>query len=254
MSHRLRKQFFYGLFFFSFWAILTLGIWFFFFRHVPSCFDKIQNQKEEGIDCGLVCSNVCIPSDLSRITQVGDITVFQIDSSHVSVFMKLKNGNDLWAARRFQYTFELFDAAGVLLKTIEKTDTIYGLELKDILIPNIDLGQPGSVASVKFTVHDPEWILTNDYKKPELQPQDQKLVVGADRVSIEGRLLNRDTIGFSRVTMIGVFFNQSGRMIGASQTVVNYIGPQETQDFSINHPPLGDLNTGRYELYVTAER
>ena len=50
---RLLKQFLYGVFYLAIIAAVGVGFYFHYDNAPPSCFDGIQNEGEQGIDCGL---------------------------------------------------------------------------------------------------------------------------------------------------------------------------------------------------------
>ena len=58
MSYKSRKQFFYGIIYLVIFGLIGAGIYFALTSKEATCFDGIQNQNEEGVDCGGSC-NTC---------------------------------------------------------------------------------------------------------------------------------------------------------------------------------------------------
>ncbi len=104
MSYKVRKQVSIGLVYFLILILLGAGAYFAFFQKKPTCFDKIQNQKEEGVDCGGPCVLSC-----------EHLTIKNIEVSEVK-FLSLKNN---------QYDFDAF-----FLK--EENEKQWALKLYDL--------------------------------------------------------------------------------------------------------------------------
>src|SRR5882724_8010535 len=95
---RRAKQIIYGIAFLLFWALIFTGVYFIFFHAAASCFDGVQNQNEEGIDCGSVCPTSCLPQTLAPIELVEPVKNFIVDQNHLSFLATVKNQNPAYAA------------------------------------------------------------------------------------------------------------------------------------------------------------
>src|SRR3989338_2478060 len=109
---RSGKQIIYG----SVYALILLGLAAWIFLSVsdtePSCTNGRRDEGEKGVDCGGVCRNICLPSDLRALRTSGEPKIFQPAPGRVSVLYELENPNQEFAARSFAYNLELPDASG----------------------------------------------------------------------------------------------------------------------------------------------
>lgn len=92
-------------------SLLVLGsALFFIIRARPTCFDKVQNQNETGVDCGGVCAQQC------RDTHLGIKTLwtktFAVRKGMYDVASLVENPNLDASIPQLNYTIELFDEAG----------------------------------------------------------------------------------------------------------------------------------------------
>jgi hypothetical protein len=253
MSRRLRKQFLYGLFYLVFWTIFIGGTYLLFLKPAPSCHDNIQNQKEEGVDCGQVCGIACIPKNIQALERSGSVVVFPIDASHVTLLVRVQNPNTAFAAKNFSYKYEIYDDAGALLtRPIEKSSFIYAGEFKYLIEPNIDVGKSTDINRIVLALDThPDWVPASDFPKPQLFAQDQRTMIDADKVRVEGVLLNRDALSFQNPELVTLIYSNTGELIGASRTILNAIAPNDTAPFAIDFPPLTNVNSSRTELFIS---
>jgi hypothetical protein len=260
------KQFLYGVFYLVFFAAIISGVYFLFIKPAPTCFDNIQNQGEQGIDCGGPCAKVC-ESQTKQISVVGSPTYFVLDKSHVGLLAQLSNPNSGYAAQSFAYEFSLYDSTGTLIQSFAGDSFIYAGEVKYILFPNVAVSSTdfgGNVSSsstasstnsgrVEFSVQNPDWVPASDLKgPPQLDISGVGVSVSGNTVNVSGQITNNDTISFSSVTIIALFHGKSGQLTGASETVLTNLAPGEKRTFSVVHPPIADVSTSAADVGVYA--
>lgn len=85
----------------------------YFFNPAPTCFDRIQNQEEEGVDCGGSCEKGCL-GDIKDIVVLWT-RFFQITSAHYDVAVLVENPNLFAGVRLVQYQIKLHDEKNVLV-------------------------------------------------------------------------------------------------------------------------------------------
>ena len=84
-----------------------------YFIDAPTCFDNIQNQGEEGIDCGGPCKMLCQagfapPQELWATSSL-------VVSNVYNLLAYVSNSNPGVAAPSISYDFRLYDANGILI-------------------------------------------------------------------------------------------------------------------------------------------
>lgn len=113
---RILKQLVFGAGYLVLFGFIAFGVY--RFRQVePTCFDKIQNQGEEGVDCGFVCGNTCLES-LAPI-EVRSSYLFKIAENKIlgndyDVLFEIHNPNTRFGASQLGYEINLFDTANEL--------------------------------------------------------------------------------------------------------------------------------------------
>jgi len=252
---RLLKQFLYGIFYLALWAMFFIGAYFLFFKSPPSCFDGKKNQTEEGIDCGRICGNICLPADLKRIEQVGQVKILFPEPSRIGLLARLRNPNPNHSARRVNFRLRVFDDRGEIFESFGTT-FVYAGELKylaqlALLPPGFE---PRRISRAELTLGDEEWAQVSDFYRPSLRLQEQNVIVEADKIRIEGKIRNEDTLTLSNVTILALFYGSQGQLAGFSETGLDNLFPSETRPFVILHPPLTDVNPSATQIFISAPR
>jgi hypothetical protein len=256
MDIRRAKQVIYG----SFYLIVVLGViaivWFSFLKPPPSCFDNVQNQGEQGVDCGGPCALACIPKDVQKLATVGDVLLFPSTPGHYTLLVQIANRNAGFAAPFVDYRFDLYDAAGTLLGSVPGTSYIYGGEVKYLLAPNVAV--PAEAASARLVMQDPTWVpseamgVVPNFNNP-------LSVTGSDvstsTITAHGHIVNGDVAAFTNIFIIAIFRGAADDApLGASQTVVDRLAPNEAQGFSVMYPSDARIDPSRTQFYAYALR
>src|SRR3989344_5453626 len=132
---------------------------YYFLKPKPTCNDGIQNQKEDGVDCGVPCA-AC------RVVRFEDIAVlsyqsFPIGDGSYDALAEIKNLNKDHGAPEFQYVFNFYNADKKLIGERSGKSFVLANQTRYIIESNIQL--PDSATLVDFTIKpDVSW------KKQEL--------------------------------------------------------------------------------------
>lgn len=254
MDRRPKKQLIYAASFFAFCAVLFSVFYFLFLKPAPSCFDGIQNQGEEGVDCGGPCAKVCIPQNIKPLVLADRILILRPAAGRISLLTQVSNPNYAYAARSFSYSFNLLDANGGVVQTFSGNSFIYAGEVKYVLIPNVALPSVQYV-NVDFKISGEDWVPAGDFAgPPKLNTTGAQTDVLAGRISVDGNITNVDTIPFSKVTIIAVFRGKLGEVAGASQTEVENLVPNVPRPFSVIHPPMQNIDVLGTKIFSYAAR
>ena len=250
---RLAKQFLYGLFFILFFSGIAFGFYRLFLKPAGSCFDTVQNQGEEGVDCGVVCGNICLPADLRQIEVVGAATVFHPSPDRVSVLAKIQNANAAVGARHFSYELHFYDDAGNALRMEQGDSFIYPREIK-YLAHFADSSGLEKAHRADIVIRDPQWAAADDFTAPHVTIVNYSASGGDKGLMVEGRVVNDDTIPLPTVTILAFFYGGFGQVAGVSKTELTGLAPKEARDFTIAHPAISQANTSKADVFVTASR
>jgi len=229
-------------------GILALGaivyIYETFFTTLPTCFDRIQNGTEQGVDCGGSCALVC--SNQARPPVVLWSRVFQTSPTTYTAAAYIENDNPGAGAKGAKYSFQLFDADNQLI--IERDGVV---DLPPVqTIPIIDVNIPvanRTPARVLFGFSNiPTWNKIAQGTIPALRISGQSLA--SDSSKLQATLTNDSITDARSVTVGAVLFDESGTALAASRSVVSVSRKSSTQ--VVFTFPGGVPNVVRAEITV----
>ncbi|TSC59511.1 MAG: Uncharacterized protein LiPW15_816 [Parcubacteria group bacterium LiPW_15] len=249
---RFLKHFFYGIFYLAILTGIGYLAFLMFIKPPASCFDNRQNQSEPGVDCGGPCAKICLPSTIRPLTLSGEAQLFSTNGLW-SVLFWPENPNPDYAITSFKYAVNIYDEAGLIVKTLSGDSFLYASEIKYIDIPAINLG--GSVpAKAEFQITDPVWIEAGKFSKPNLVVQSPSASISGNNVEYRGRIVNRDTVPFATVKVVAIFNDAMGNRAGVSETEIQSLAPGENKEFTILYPASLELNLDSIQPFVYAAR
>jgi hypothetical protein len=206
----------------------------FLFRTTPTCHDGVQNQGEQGIDCGGPCTILCR-------AQYSDPTILWTRSSKVlssgtySVLAYGTNPNIGVGAYNAPYTMTLYDANNVILA--QETGTTYippttnfavfldGININDKVPARIVFqfgsnfiwqkitGQEANIVPISKTI-------TNQDTAPK----------------VFATLQNTGSTPLANIESIAILYDANGNAIAFSKTKVDSIAPNASADIVFTWP------------------
>lgn len=134
LSWGFKKQlYFFGIF--AFVVLLIVGAAAYFLWPEPTCFDRRQNQDEDGIDCG---GASCVPCS----NQIKDLSTIwtrslKIADGFYDFAALVENSNPFLKAGRFTYLIKFYDSNNILIAIKENSTYAEPGEKFVIFEPNI---------------------------------------------------------------------------------------------------------------------
>ena len=250
--NRFLKQLVYGVGFLAVLGAVIFGFYLIFLKQPQSCFDKKQNQGEEGIDCGGPCEQFCVASDTKPVELLGKPRVFYVGGNS-SLLAQVQNPNSALALERFDYEFALKGDGGAVLKTISGSSFIYAREVKYLFVPRLDISA-AQVQSVDFVFKNPAWIPAEDFVKPVVRAQNFRTEPEGGDLAVSGTVINEHSRSVRSVSVIAVFYGKFGQSLGASQTVIDNVAVGESRPFTVRYPKDPDIVPEKTEVFVFALR
>jgi len=228
-----KKQATYGIIVIAFLVIVvSLPAYYLFFRHAPTCFDNIQNQDEQGIDCGGICTKVCAPQAQAPILHYQRF--FKVTDGVYSVVASIENPNTGVYAVNVPYVFRLYDADNV--QVAERRGSAYMLPstVFPIFESGVMTGQRIPVrASFEFT-DTPLW-QKKPYQLAKLVVIDQTLT-GSSTPRVDATIQNTEDYTVSNVEVVAVVYDDNNNAIAASHTIVDSLAPHATAQMVFTWP------------------
>jgi hypothetical protein len=249
---RLVKQLLYGLLYIAVFIGIPIGIYFALLKPAPTCWDGVQNGKEEGVDCGGNCPRACIPANLQPLQAFKGVKVMPLDAAHASVLVEVTNPNVDYAAPQFWYAIMFTDGTGAT-STLSGSSYIYGGEVRDLVFPNLAFeGDAVKEAAAVFSV--PQWVPASVWRRPALRIQHAATERKDGQLGVVGELVNDDSTGFPSVEVVAVFRGRFGEVAGVSRTVLENVLPGEPRAFTVLHPDIPGAELGATNVALSAVR
>lgn len=222
---RILKQLVFGAGYLVIFGFMVFGVYR-FVQVDPTCSDNIQNQGEEGADCGFVCGNTCLES-LEPI-EVQNSHLFKItendQGNDYDVLFKVYNPNARFGASQLEYEIDLFDVKNVLFLRKRGFSYILPGQAKYIFEPTIrTTNQQARRAELKIITVDWERLrggLGDDVRfavNAKEYVENQKPGVFSH---VNGTLFNASNFDFDRVDLVVVLY-KGDLPIRANRTNIN---------------------------------
>lgn len=249
MNRRL-KQFIYGLFYLALLSFIFWSFYLSFLKPGPNCFDKKQNQNEEGLDCGGVCKNLCFPKDFKDL-EITQEKIFRLDSNHVSFFAEVKNPNPEFAVKNFSYVLNIYNSKDEIIKTLKDNSFVFSNDLSHILIPNFEISS-NLVDRLELIIEkNINWVKKENFEKPNFSKSSLKIEKESNRIKFSGSLSNQTPFSFKDPQVLVILYNQFNNPIGSSLTVLDELSANASIPFAVYHPLISDANLDATKVFVS---
>jgi hypothetical protein len=190
----------------------------------PTCFDKRQNQEEEGTDCG----GPCIPCT----SDARDVVVlwarsFDVGGGNYETAALVENSNLNYHMPEMRYTFKIYDSKNSLLSAREGITYANPQEKFLILGEVVNLGSRKPARTTLETEYLSKW----KYIEPQRAPLvvSEKRYSGEPISSLRAYLYNQSLKIVRDVEVGSVLYDEKGAAYAASVTAVEEISPESGQ-------------------------
>ena len=250
------KQFGYGVLYLAVLGAIGFGIYVRYVRQAPSCFDHIQNQGEQGIDCGPVCGNIC--TGVLRPIQVSDAPspmLFMNAPGRATVLALLENHNADFGAAKLSYSFSFYDASHVLLESIPAEIFVYPGQKRYVALVNTAVPAATDSASIVVAT-SVAWVASSDMGLPPDLVFKNKTAASAasGTATVSAMLVNQENFSFSNIAIIAIFHAPDGTIVGASNTMVDRIDAATSVPVFLSYPTAASIDASATEFYAYALR
>ena len=254
MSNRFLKRLIFGVFYLAIFGGLSYSIYLLGIRGEASCFDGRKNQSESGIDCGGSCLS-CELKNLSPISFFGEPEILPINEESAAVFFQIKNPNESYGAKSFQYVLIFYDADGLKIKEVSGSTFIYPGRIKTIVEVPIVIASE-RVASVDLKVAGVDWSSAAEFGEPSIQSRNVKIEFPQkNQVKVTGLILNNNSFPLSSADIVVAVSDQLGIKVSASKTVVRDLEPFQERAFNVFLPLRGQfIESTATKVFVEAIR
>lgn len=212
----------------------------------PTCFDGLQNQNEEGIDCGGVCERIC-QDPLADLDVVWSRSFLVSDSIYNAVAY-IENPNSDLIARDVPYKFRIYDKDNILITERRGVVNLFSQPKTAIFISGINTRNRALGRTVFEFLEQPYWE-ESPYTDVQFGIENRNLDVSSyPELSLD--VVNKNTRSFRNIVLVAFIYNNSGEAVHVSQTVIDSLDLQESKSviFTWRDQFPGDNNSYQTEV------
>ncbi|MEK7195064.1 MAG: FxLYD domain-containing protein [Patescibacteria group bacterium] len=234
---RVQKQAIVGLLYVIIVGAVTIGV---YDLATPdaTCTDGIQNQKEEGIDCGTVCGVLCDPAPVAP--QVKSTQLLAVGSGDYDVVSEIVNPNNIYGSSKIGYVITLTDQDGKLIASEPGVFYIAPAQTKFLVRSSIK-AEPGAVsASIAITEAvwekvTPDGLLVNFPLRRESFTESRTPGAASQ---FEGVVFNDSDFDFNTVDVVVVVLDANEKVLGVNTTELRTVASRTERYFKVVWPTL----------------
>lgn len=241
--------------FLSFSAISVWGTYSVFIKAPETCFDTKQNQNEQGIDCGGVCTNVCVEVVVGQDLVLEEVSFVLGGSNQYDVLGRIANPNNDIGASEFRYTFELKDGSGRILATRSGRSYILPRESKSLIALNLETGAVPVIATLRLS--EVVWERASGYQQEPViniyQKRYGQIADGFGFSEVYGLLSNESPYDFRSIIIQVILRDASGKLLALNTTEMRTVISRESRDFKLVWPMSFPGTVDRVDMEVDAD-
>ncbi len=208
------------------------------FKPKASCFDGIQNQNEQGIDCGGVCQKECNEIKAQNLVVGKTGLVPSGIRGKYDFYAQIFNPNAVFGSKKFNYKLELKDSSGKIIVSKSGSNFILPGERKYIIVDNIEILDKH--VSTNFKIIDSDWIeFNNYYASPNVEIVNKnysEVSEGTNFSRAKGLLKNDSPYDFNLIKIEVILKNTNGKILALNSTEMKTVNSGEQRDFTLFWP------------------
>ena len=250
LEKRRIKQLIYGGGYLAVIFLILFFVYSIWLKSAATCFDNRKNQKEIGVDCGGPCQ-ACEIKTLSPIA-INWTKYFSADPKTI-VAAEIKNSNSSYGARKFTYTFDIYDKKGEKIKTLIRSSFIYPEEIK-YLVEFLEIN-PKEIGNVQISFadfNDFNWAPKEDFSKPEIESREITVKINSidNKIEIKGIANNKSAFSLSKIKIIAFLKTVDNMFISVSQTELENLAAFDKRPFAISFPKGIGLTSATSSVFL----
>jgi len=212
----------------------------------PTCSDGVQNQNEEGVDCGAICGISCEQKYLKELSY-SNVNIYRL-GDFASVYFDLDNPNENFGLKNFKYKIDFYGFADKFLKSVEGESFIYPGQNKDSAGGSkkiVEAGQRiiGDIKSVKISFSNIDWRPSSEFRSIKLENQNMKTGKDGDFYVMNGRIKSLVSFEIPQVVINAFLKDFSGKVLGISKNELSKLLPFEEREYRVSVAIEEDLES-----------
>lgn len=254
-SQRKKKRILIGLIAASLMVSFLVGFYYAFLKSPETCFDKKQNQDEQGIDCGGVCAAACVEKIDAQDLDILEKAFVPAGEGRYDALVRVYNPNDIAGASSFVYRIELKDASGRVLSTRSGKSYILPQERKYLMEMNMETGE--APASIDVAFSDEAWERFSGYQeRPNINIYNKYYGLVSDGVNYSkasGLVSNESPYDFRSITVRVILRDKAGKVLAFNSTELRTMRSKEEREFPLIWPTAFPGTVEKVEMETDAD-
>lgn len=219
-----------GLILIFFLVFGTIG--YTFLHQAPTCSDNKKNQDEKGIDCGGVCSRICL-LDTKSLT-IEWVRLFKTREGLYSAVARVNNPATNSIAKDVPYTFSLKDQTGKIVAT--RSGTVFIPARDTFVVFEGTIATEANPQTVTFQFDEkPDWTRSN-YIQPEITILEKELINLDTSPRLIATISNPNIVDVENLTLSALIYDDQGNAVQVSQTYMSKIEAGATTKATFTWP------------------
>ncbi|PID83674.1 hypothetical protein CSB11_00135 [Candidatus Campbellbacteria bacterium] len=215
----------------------------------PTCFDGLQNGKEEGVDCGGDCQYVC----LNKVVPINGLWAksFDVGNGFSNTVAYIENPNYDYEVKA-SYKIKNIDEEGVVLNDVTRDIVLKPGEKKMIFIPHIKTGN----IKIKRTLVSTGAVVQAEKKerfKQKITVASKILKTDGNQTQLQVGLRNLDIKDVKNVEVVATLSTKKGVVFEVGKTFVERIKKKEEVKVNFTWQKIIDDKDVIIEVYPRIE-
>lgn len=235
MEKRVQKQLIVGAAFVLIVGAIGYGFFDYFFVTEPTCFDKVQNGKEEGVDCGLLaCGISCEPEIIPLKVQMQKL--LKVREGDYDFVAQVYNPNSFFGASRVIYNLALNKNDGTIL---EKDGSFFILPGQTRFIIVSGIRSDASLTDTPINIREVNWQKLDKFESPEFQVIRKNYMVlnkNGTFSELEAVILNNSDFDFDKVEAGIVLWDDGNNIVAVNRTDIRTFLSRTERYFKVSWP------------------
>ncbi len=223
-------------------STISFAIFWKFWYQAPSCFDKVKNGDENGVDCGGSCSLICDSSVIKPIVK-WDPQLFEVLPGVWSALVYVENANLNVDATYAPYTFTIYDKNNKILEERKGATILPKNKTVGIFEGSIRIKDKTKPRRAVFELSDNiVWKKDNKVGK-DITVTHSPLLNLASTPRVKANIKNNSTENIKNIELVIAIFDGSDNVIAASRTFVEDLKQNENTNVIFTWPKSFNLGS-----------
>lgn len=221
---------------------IAFAIFWSFWHKTPTCFDKLKNGDESGVDCGGSCVLVCSDNVINPIIR-WDPRMFEVMSGIWSVVVYVENPNTNVDATYAPYSFTIYDENNKVLEKRESATILPKNKTTAIFEGGMKFSNDARPKRAVFELDKNIVWKKNNEDAPELKITHGSLLNLDTAPRVEASVTNENSKEIKNIELVITIFDGMDNVIAASRTFVESLVKNENQNVFFTWPKPFELGT-----------